>query len=149
MTDYYYFDDLHAGQEFDLGTRTVSAEEIIAFARDFDPQPFHLDAEKARESIFGSLVASGWHTAGLFMRLLVDGLLSKSASEGSPGVDEIRWLRPVHPGDVLRGRYYVVERRTSKSRPDIGIIRGRGEMYNQDNELVYSMSGIGFFGRRP
>jgi acyl dehydratase len=143
-----YFDDFRVGESVDLGQISVTDDEIIAFARQFDPQPFHVDARRARDSIFGGLVASGWHTAALYMRLLVDGLLKDSASLGSPGIDALRWLQPVRPGDTLRARFTVLECRPSQSRPGMGIVRGRGEVLNQDETAVMSVESIGFFGCR-
>jgi acyl dehydratase len=143
-----YFEDLQVGESVELGQIQVTAEEIIAFARQFDPQPFHVDAEQARASLFGGLIASGWHTAGLYMRLLVDGLLNDSASLGSPGIDALRWLQPVRPGDTLRARFTFLECRPSQSRPGVGIVRGRGEVWNQNGTTVMSVESVGFFGRR-
>lgn len=145
-----YFEDFHTGDTFDLGsTAPVTAEEIIAFARQFDPQPFHLDAEQAKDSIFGQLVASGWHTTSLLMRLLVDGFLNQTISMGSPGVDEIRWLRPLRPGDALHARFTVLESIPSKSRPKMGILRSNCELFNQNDELLMMLKGTHFVGRRP
>lgn len=145
----YYFEDFSVGDTFELGSKQMSEEEIITFARQFDPQPFHVDPERAKESFFGGLVASGWHTTAIFMRLFVDGLLNKSASLASPGVDEVRWVRPVRPGDMLRARFTVLESTPSRSRPNMGVVRSRGEMFNQDGELVMSLSGLHFLGRKP
>ncbi len=145
----HYFEEFQTGDVFELDSRTVSQEETVAFAREFDPQPFHVDPERARDSLFGGLIASGWHTAAIYMRLLTDGLLNKTVSLGSPGIDELRWSRPVFPGDTLRVRFTVLETIPSKSRPTIGIIRGKGEVFNQRDEVVLSMVSIGFFGRRP
>lgn len=144
-----YFEDFQVGDTFDLGATQVTAEEIITFARQFDPQPFHLDPEQARDSIFGGLVASGWHSTALFMRLLVDGLLHETISMGSPGVDEIRWIRPLRPGDTLRGRFTVLECTPSRSRPNMGVVRSRCELLNQQDEAIMTLVGIHFFGRRP
>ena len=119
----YYFEDFSVGDTFELGSKQMSEEEIITFARQFDPQPFHVDPERAKESFFGGLVASGWHTTAIFMRLFVDGLLNKSASLASPGVDEVRWVRPVRPGDMLRARFTVLESTPSRSRPNMGVVR--------------------------
>ena len=119
-----YFEDYRAGEVIELGSRTVSAEEIIAFARQFDPQPFHVDPERARLTPFGGLVASGWHTAAMFMRLSVDGHQSAQAgSIGSPGVDEIKWLRPVRPGDTLTGRTTVLETMPRRAGPTAARLR--------------------------
>lgn len=147
--DVRYFEDFHVGDTFDLGSIEVTEEEIIAFARQFDPQPFHINPEGAKDSIFHGLVASGWHTTALFMRLLVDGLLQETISMGSPGVDEVRWRMPVHPGDSLRATLTVLECNPSRSRLDMGIVRSASEMFNQKNEVVLTLSGIHFFGRRP
>jgi acyl dehydratase len=143
-----HYEDFQVGESVDLGQIAVTEEEIIAFARQFDPQPFHVDAQRARDSIFGGLVASGWHTAALYMRLLVGGLLKDSASLGSPGIDALRWLQPVRPGDTLRACFTVLECRLSQSRPGMGIVRGRGEVWNQDERTVMTVESIGFFGRR-
>ena len=143
----YYFEDFPVGAVFDLGTITVTEEEIISYARQFDPQYFHVDPERARDSIFGGLVASGWHSTSLFMRLFVDTLLSQTDSIASPGVDEVRWLRPVRPGDTLRGRFTVIAASPSKSRPTMGVVRSRCEMFNQHDELVMTIAGIHFMGR--
>ena len=145
-----YFEDFRVGEVLPLGSRTVSEAEIIAFARDFDPQPFHTDPVRARDSVFGGLVASGWHTASLFMRLLVDGFVSIVAnSMGSPGVDKIEWLKPVRPGDTLTGRVTIAEMAASKTRADRGTIKILGELENQQGEVVMTIRSVGFFGRRP
>jgi acyl dehydratase len=144
-----YFEDFHIGDIFDLGSLTVTSEEIIAFARQFDPQYFHTDPERARDSIFAGLVASGWHTGSLFMRLLVDGLFSKIESIGSPGLDQVRWLQPVRPNDILHGRLTVIDLRVSRSRPTIGILRSNCELFNQHNQLLMTLIGIHFVGRQP
>lgn len=133
----------------DVGSVTVSQEEIIAFARQYDPQPFHIDPNAASFSIYGGLIASGWHTVSLFMRLIVTKLLVDSTSLGSPGVEELRWPLPVRPGDTLSGRMIALETRVSNSRPTMGILRWRGEMRNQDDRLVLTLLGTNFFGRRP
>ncbi len=145
-----YFEDFRVGEVLALGSRQVSEAEIIAFAREFDPQPFHIDPERARASVFGGIVASGWHTCALYMRLLVDAFTSTVAqSMGSPGIDKIEWLRPVRPGDTLTGRLTILELIPSKSRPDRGTIKSIGEMLNQHGEVVMAIRNIGFFGRRP
>lgn len=145
-----YFEDFHIGDTFDLGaTAQVTAEGIIAFARQYDPQHFHLDAEQARDSIFGQLVASGWHTTALLTRLLVDGLINETISMGFPSVDEIRWLRPLRPGDTLHARFSVLDCVPSKSRPNMGVVRSKCEVFNQEEEPVLTLVGLHFFGRRP
>lgn len=144
-----YLEDFTPGMVVEAGARTVTAEEIVAFARDFDPQPFHLDAEAGRKTHFGGLVASGWHTTALMMRILVDEVLSPETSLGSPGIDELRWLRPVRPGDTLRVRVTVLEEpRRSRSRPEMGIVRQRMEVLNQDGEAVMSLLAQGMFRAR-
>jgi acyl dehydratase len=145
-----YFEDFRVGEVLQLGSRTVSETDIIAFARQFDPQSFHIDPVRARESVFGGLIASGWHTASLFMRLLVDGFIENVAeSLGSPGVDKVEWLKPVRPGDTLSGRITIMELIPSKSRADRGTIKTLGEMINQRGEVVMTIRGVGFFARRP
>ena len=144
-----FLDDFEVGQVFELGSKTVTKDEIMAFAREFDPQPFHTDEVAAKDSIYGGLIASGWHTVSMFMRLLADGLLARAASMGSPGVDEVRWLKPVRPGDTLTARGVINEVRPSRSKPDRGVVRTTYEVFNQDGEKVLSMRGIGMFARRP
>ncbi|MFN4309164.1 MAG: MaoC family dehydratase [Ferrovibrio sp.] len=144
-----YLEDFAVGQVLDFPPRTVSEEEIIAFARDYDPQPFHLDREAAKQSLFGGLCASGWHTAGLMMRMLVDHMIGKYASMGSPGVDQLRWVKPVFPGDTLQLRGEILEVRPSQSKPDRGVITSRYEMRNQKGEVVLTMQAKGMYGRRP
>ena len=144
-----YFEDFQVGNVFELGTTSVTEEDIIAFARQFDPQPFHVDPAQARESVFGGIIASGWHTGSLLMRLLVDNFLQQTVSLGSPGVDEVRWLQPLRPRDILRARLTILECRASKSRADMGILRSRCELFNQRDELVMSVTGLHLIGRRP
>lgn len=144
-----YLEDFAVGQVLEFPPRTVSEEEIIAFARDYDPQPFHLDREAAKQSLFGGLCASGWHTAGLMMRMLVDHMIGKYASMGSPGVDQLRWVKPVFPGDTLQLHGEVLEVRPSQSKPDRGVITSRYEMRNQKGEVVLTMQAKGMYGRRP
>ena len=144
-----YFEDFFVGESIDLGHIGVTEDEIIAFATQFDPQPFHVNKEQALHSFFGELVASGWHTTSLDMRMLVDGLLNQSASLASPGVEQVRWLKPVRPGDTLYGRFTIVDATTSKSRPTLGILRSNCEMFNQHGELVMTLAGTHFMGRRP
>ena len=114
---FLYFEDFEPGTVFDLGERMLSKEEILTFAREYDPQPFHTDEQSAADSAFGGLIASGWHTAAIFMRLYVDAVLSRSASMGSPGVEELRWLKPVRPGDTLRARLTVLDSVPSSATP--------------------------------
>ena len=126
----------------------MTEEEIVDFARRFDPQSFHLDAEAAKDSDFGGLIASGWHTGAMWMRLYVDSLLGGGSGQGSSGIEELRWLAPVRPGDTLSGRLTVLETTPSERHPDRGTIRIRGEMVNQDGVTVMSMVSRGRFGRR-
>jgi acyl dehydratase len=143
-----YFEDIEPGGVYELGTRTVTESEIVAFAREWDPQPFHTDPEAAKGSVFGGLIASGWHTGSMWMRMYVETMLG-SAARGSPGIEELRWLAPVRPGDTLSGRLTVLEATPSATKPDRGTIRIRGEMVNQDGVTVMSMTSRGHFGRRP
>lgn len=134
-----YFEDLAAGQEYDLGSRTIDRAAIVEFASEFDPQPFHIDEEAAQQSIYGGLIASGWQTCGVYMRLLYDGVLHRIAGMGSPGVDELRWLGPVRPGDTLSAKLRIEAVRASASKPDRGIVTTAGEMRNQDGDLVLTL----------
>ena len=145
----YWFEDLAAGTVLEFGSVEMTEEEIVGFARRYDPQPFHLDREAGKSSIFGGLRASGWNTTAVMMRMWVDNYLSPEASLGSPGIDELRWLRPVFPGDRLRCRLTVLEATPSRSRPYMGSIRQRGEVLNQKDEVVMSLIGTTFFKRRP
>ncbi len=144
-----YFEDYVVGTVHGFGSITVEEAEVIEFGRRFDPQPFHTDAEAARQSIYGNLIASGWHTAGLMMRLLVEHYLSPGASLGSPGVDELRWLKPVRPADVLSVRVTVVEAAVSRSKPDRGLVRSQVEVLNQHGEVVMTMKAMNLFRCRP
>ncbi len=144
-----YLEDFKPGQVREFGHHTFTREEIIAFARQYDPQPFHVDEEAARRSIYGGLIASGWQTAAVSFRLVVDGLIGDVASMGSPGLDELRWLRPVRPGDTISVRTEVLEVRPSRSKPDRGVVRVRYETLNQRGETVLTWIGMGLFARRP
>jgi acyl dehydratase len=137
-----YFEDYVTGAVHECGSIAVEEAEILAFGRRFDPQPFHTDPDAASESVFGGLIASGWHTAGLMMRLFVDHYLSRIASLSSPGVDELRWLKPVRPGDELSLRVTVLETSRSRSKPDRGIVRSNIEVRNQQNEVVMTMRAM-------
>ena len=145
----YYFEDLAPGTVLEFGDAEMTAEAIIEFARQFDPQPFHIDPEAAKTSLFGGLCASGWHTASVMMRLWVDNYLSSEASLGSPGVDEVRWHRPVFPGDRLSCRVEVLSATPSRSKPFMGTVRSKCQVLNQNGEVVMSLNGIGFFRRKP
>jgi acyl dehydratase len=144
-----YLEDLRVGATWESGRRTVSREEIVAFAREFDPQVFHVDDDEAARSMYGGLIASGWHTAALCMRLIVDGLVSEVVSLGSPGVDALRWTKPVRPGDTLAVRAVCLEARPSRSKPDRGLARFRYEVRNQRDETVMTMEALAMIARRP
>ena len=144
-----YFEDFSVGETIELGSVTPSEDEIVAFARQYDPQPFHVDPEAAESSFYGGLIASGWHTASLYMRLYVDAVVNQTVSLGSPGVEDLRWSVPVRPGDTLRCTFTVLDTRSSGSRPGVGIVKGRSEARNQRDEVVMTFTGTGFFGRRP
>jgi acyl dehydratase len=149
MSDVLYWEDFKVGETVEMGSHRFSAQEIIEFGRQFDPQPFHVDPEAARESFYGELIASGWHTCSIAMRLMCDSYVNRTRSMGSPGVDNIRWLAPVKAGDTLSYRRTVLEARASRSRPDAGLMRTRWEALNQDGVRVLSMEGWSMIGRRP
>jgi acyl dehydratase len=144
----YYFEDFKVGETAPMGECLVGQEEMIAFAKAFDPQPFHVDEQAAAASMYGGLIASGWHTVALVMRMMVDSYMGDSASLGSPGVENVRWLKPVRPGDTIRATRTVLEARASKSRPEMGIVKTRWEVFNQHGELVMSIEGFNMFSRR-
>ena len=142
------FEDFVEGSTIDLGAKDVTAEEIIEFAGEFDPQPMHLDEAAGKASILGGLSASGWHTCAIFMRLLCDAVLLDSTSQGAPGVDRIKWKKPVLAGDRLSGRVTVIAKRPSKSRPAIGLVTMRSELVNQRGESVFELENTGMFLKR-
>ena len=144
-----YFEDYPAGAVFEGGAVTVSESDIVEFARRYDPQAMHTDPEAAAHGFFGGLIASGWHTAALMMRLFATHFLSPASSLASPGIDELRWLAPVRPGDLLRLRVTVVEARHSRSKPDQGIVRSLVELSNQQGEVVMTLRPISFIRCRP
>ena len=144
-----YFEDYGKGEVLEFGDHLITLEEITAFAGRYDPQPFHLDEAAARESIYGGLIASGWMTCGVLMRMVVDHFISPLSSMGSPGIDELRWLKPVRPGDRLHARLTIVDKRRSTSKPDRGILQVHQEALNQDGEVVLSMRGMGMYKCRP
>ena len=144
-----FFEDFAPGQEIDLGERTVSEEEIIAFATQFDPQPFHIDHAAAEASMYGAVIASGWHTCSMMMRIVVDGMMASSSSMGSPGLDKVRWLLPVRAGDTLSVRYLTTAVKASTSKPDRGVVWSRWTATNQRGEEVCTIEGMGMFLRRP
>ncbi len=144
-----HFEDFSPGEICEYGDRLVTAEEIVAFAREFDPQPFHLDDDAGRHSQAGGLIASGWHTAALLMRMNCDEFLLRCASQGAPGTDELNWLKPVRPGDRLRVRRTTLSARPSNSRPQTGLVELLFEVLNQNDEIVMTQKGPLFIGRRP
>lgn len=144
----YYFEDFVPGTVALPGSVTVTADAIVAFAREFDPHPFHVDEEAAKKTFAGGLIASGWHSCALLMRLVADGYILDSSSMGGPGVEELRWLKPVRPGDTLRARRTVLETRASRSRPEMGLIRLNSELINQADETVMTQLSWGMMGRR-
>ena len=144
-----YFEDYVAGSVREFGPIVVHEAEILEFARRYDPQPIHTDPQWARNGPFGGLVASGWHTAAIMMRLVVDHYLPPAASLGSPGIDELRWLRPVRPGDELRVRVTVLEARPSRSKPDRGLLRSRIEVLAADGSAVMTLIALNMIRRRP
>ena len=144
-----FWEDFKVGERAEMGRHTFSEDEILQFGRAFDPQLFHVDAEAAKGGFFGGLVASGWHTCSVAMRVMVDSYLRHAASLGAPGVDSIRWPKPVRPGDTLVFRREVLAARTSATRAGVGLVKHRWEATNQRGELVMTMEGWGMFGRRP
>jgi acyl dehydratase len=144
-----YFEDYVEGDVHRFGSIAVEADEIVAFARRFDPQDFHCDPEAAKRSAFGGLIASGWHTAGLMMRLYVEHYLTHVASLASPGLDEMRWSRPVRPGDSLSVRVTVLKSTPSRSKPDRGAVTSLIEVFNQADEMVMSLKCVNIIARRP
>jgi acyl dehydratase len=144
----YWFEDFPAGMAVEVAGPTLTRESILEYARRYDPQPFHTDEAAAKQSIYGGLIASGWHTVSLVMRMICDAYLLEAASLGSPGVNEVRWLKPVRPGDTIRLRMRVLEAKPSASKPDRGTVLHRWEVFNQNDELVLTMEGYGMFRRR-
>jgi acyl dehydratase len=148
MGDLLHFEDFTTGRVFELGSREVTTEEIIRFGRAYDPLSFHVDPDAPADGPYGGLIASGRHSAVVWMRLYVDAVLSRAAGMGSPGIEEIRWHRPVRPGDVLRGRITVLEATPSRTHPQRGTVRFDGELVNQDGEVATTVRGRNFFARR-
>ncbi len=145
----YYWEDFPVGNTRELGCVTLAQEDIVRFAKEFDPQPFHIDEPAAKESTFGGIIASGWHTCSLAMRMICDAYLLDAASLGSPGVDNVKWLKPVRPGDTLRLICTVLEARPLVSNPQAGLVRTQWRMFKQTDECVMEMEGYSIFGRRP
>jgi acyl dehydratase len=145
-----YFEDLVPGSVITYGARTITRQEIVAFAAEFDPQPFHLDEEAAKKTMLGGLSASGWHTCAIMMRLIYDGFIlgKNAASMGAPGIDEVKWLKPVRPGDALSIRLTLLDKREPKSRSDMGFVQCRCELLNQHGEVVLESTYPGMFAKR-
>ena len=144
-----YFDDFTVGDKRRYGGVVILEEDIIRFAREFDPQYFHTNPAAAHDSAFGGIVASGWHTTAILMRMMVDEFMAGAAALASPGSDEIRWLRPVRPGDTLFATSEIVDTVRSRSKPDRGLIKALHTVINQDEQTVMTMLGLGFFKCRP
>ncbi|MHC5652534.1 MaoC family dehydratase [Stappia sp. ICDLI1TA098] len=148
MSTFRHFEDFEPGQVIPLGSKLVDRDEVIAFATEFDPQPFHLDEEAGKASVLGGLAASGWHTSSMLMRLMCDGLLLASSCNGSPGIDEVRWMRPVFPGDTLNATAEVLTTRALRSRPGLGVVTLRMTLVNQHGVPVMTLENSILFGRR-
>jgi acyl dehydratase len=145
-----YFEDIIIGTKVSFGSYHVSREEVLAFAQKYDPQPFHLDDEAAAQTHFGRISASGWHTCAMVMSMVVENIeRAAQAGLGSPGLDELRWHKPVYPGDTLRCESEIIEKTPSRSRPEMGSFRSRLSAYNQDNVKVMSFLSIGLISTRP
>jgi acyl dehydratase len=144
-----YFEDYVQGSVQEFGSVRVEEADIVEFAKKYDPQEFHTNPEAAAHGPFGGLIASGWHTGGLMMRMWVDNYLSTASSLGSPGIDELRWLKPVRPGDTLKVRATILETRLSRSKPDRGLVRTLSEVVNQNGEVVMSVNAMTLIRCRP
>jgi acyl dehydratase len=148
MTQKIAYEDFQVGRVIEFGRYAVQREDVLRFAADFDPQRFHLDDAAGEDSLFGGLAASGWHTCAMLMRMVCDEYLVNSTSLGSPGIDHLKWLRPVHPGDTLRARVTVLQTRRMNSKPHIGLVLTKWEALNQHDEVVIQLEGWGMFGLR-
>jgi len=144
-----WWEDFEVGERSEMGRHTFNEKEIVDFAKQFDPQPFHLDPAAAANTPFGGLIASGWHTCAVGMRLMVESYIGRTVSLGSPGIDNVRWLKPVRAGDTLVYARTVIESRASTSRQGVGLVKHRWEAVNQAGETVLTMEGWGMYGRRP
>jgi acyl dehydratase len=145
----YYWEDFAVGTVREFGGLKLEKADIIRFAKEWDPQPFHVDEEAAKRSPYGGLIASGWQTCAAAMRMCCDAYLLDAASLGSPGVENVRWVKPVRPGDTLKVRLEVLEARELKSKPGVGLVKNRWQLFNQDGEEVMQMEGYGMFLQRP
>ena len=139
-----HYEDFHKGQSFDLGTYHVSREEIIGFAREFDPQPFHLDEQAAKSSVLGGLAASGWHNCAILMRMICNGYLNNSAGMGSSGIDDVKWMKPVFADETLTGTMTVLSKRVSSKRPEMGILKCHWQLRNLAVEVKVEQTGVNF-----
>ena len=148
MASPMFFEDCEVGTTEEFGEYLVTEEEILEFASKYDPQAFHLSDEAAKATLFGGLCASGWHTCAIAMRMLVDNMPESNKSLGSPGIDELRWTKPVFPGDTLRVKTTVLSKTNSRSRPDVGSLQMQNEVFNQKNELVMSNKPIVIYRKR-
>jgi len=144
-----FWEDFEVGDVTEMGRHTFSEEEIVSFGRQYDPQPFHVDKAAAEQGPYGGLIASGWQVCAVGMRLVDETFMNDTESYGSPGIEKVRWLKPVRPGDTLSYRMTVVESRASASRPKVGLVKHLWEAFNQSGELVLTLEGWAFFGRRP
>jgi acyl dehydratase len=149
VTKKYHFEDFTPGSVWEMDGPTLGKDEIVEFARRFDPQYFHVDERAAEDSPYGGLIASGWQTVALCMRMICDTYLLQAASLGSPGVNEVRWTKPVRPGDRLKMKMTVLESKISRTKPDRGTVLHRWEVFNQHGEMVMHMEGYGMYARRP
>jgi acyl dehydratase len=149
MSEPRYWEDYEVGKKYPVGSTSFTEQEIVDFAGLYDPQNFHTDREAAAQSMFGGLIASGWHVASKMMRLFVDNYLDNRTALGSPGLDELRWLKPVRPGDTLTGWVECAAKVPSKSRPNLGVIHEHWSVINQRGELVMTVKGINMVRRRP
>ncbi|MDI9332390.1 MAG: MaoC family dehydratase [Alphaproteobacteria bacterium] len=145
----FFWDDFVVGDVQIHGQHTMDQEEILDFAHQFDPQRFHTDPQWAESSIYGGLIASGWHTCGVVVKMVCDDFLLRTSSQGSPGLDQLRWIKPVRPADTLRARCTVMDKRLMQSKPHLGLVRLVWEGINQRDEVVVSMDGWSIYGRRP
>ena len=146
--DLLYFEDFPVGEIVEFGATRVTAQAIKEFARQFDPQVFHLDEVAARATMTEGLIASGWHTVAMLMRMTCDAFLNRSSSQGSPGIEEISWIKPVRPGDILGVRRTTLSARPSKSRPEIGLVEFLSDVFNQSGETVMTQKGVILFKQR-
>jgi acyl dehydratase len=149
VSDLVYFEDIVVGQTERFGRYEVTAEEIVEYALQFDPQPFHVDEEAARQSMFGGLIASGWHTGAMFIRMICDHALPQAATMGALGFDDLKWLQPVRPGDVLSVETRVAEKVDRPSRHGVGTVKIEGRVLNQRGEAVMTLTSLVLYRRRP